>query len=156
MKAAWVIFIDSRTGKILILKRSKKVRNPGQWCFPGGSAKKVKAKKLAKQEVFEEVGLVNIRKLIAILKVVTRSKRYYFYLKIVDKDKLDIKINHESVKYKWVKMERIQEIYRLHRSIRIFIKNYKNGEKIFKTKTAFRSRKVTPKRLQKGLGRKGK
>jgi len=123
IRAAWLIILDSKKGKVLIIKRSGSVNNPFQWCFPGGSSKKLKSKKLAKKETKEEVG-IKVKGINLILKVPLRIKRYFFYVYYSKKGKTPIVLNYESTRYKWVKLSKLHNQKNLHKSVKIFLENY--------------------------------
>lgn len=123
MIASWVIFFHPKSEKVLILKRSKFVRNPNQWCFPGGSSRKHKKKRLAIKEAKEEVG-IKTKDINLILKVPTKRKLYFFYIYFIKPKKANVILNYESEKYKWVKITSLSKRKNLHRSIKLFIKNY--------------------------------
>lgn len=124
MISAWVIFIAPSSKKVLLLKRSNQVRNPGQWCFAGGSSKKDKARKLAIKEAKEEIGIDVKKDILFILKIPTRRKHYYFYYYFIKPRKARILLNYESEKFKWVKLSKLKDQKNLHKSVKVFLKNY--------------------------------
>lgn len=120
---SWVIFIRENTGEVLITKRSKVVRNPKMWNFPGGSTKKkLKPKKLARKEAWEEVGLT-MGKIKSVLVVRTTYKSYFYYLVPITTE--DIKLNYESSKYRWCEIDKLKGIKKKHKSLNLFLKNIK-------------------------------
>ena len=125
IRAAWLIILDSKKGKVLIIKRSQSVNNPGQWGFPGGSTRKKmhKAKKLAKKEALEEVG-IKVKGISLILKVPLRIKKHFFYVYYTKKGKTPIVLNYESDKYKWVKINDLHKHKNLHKPVLVFLENY--------------------------------
>lgn len=142
MLSSWLIFYHPKTNKVLIIKRSQQVRNPGQWCFPGGSTNKdIKARKLAKKEAREEVG-IKLKDISLVLKTNTRNKLYYFYIYYINppKKRLNIIINHESDNYKWVSLGKLKKLKNSHKSIKLFLKRYGKEQQ---TKTNIRSIKAT-------------
>lgn len=140
MKASWVIFLNTENDRILVIKRSKLVRNANKWGFPGGSSKKKKAKKLAKKEALEEVG-IKTKNIKLILKVPTKKKKHYFYLVYLDRQ-VDITLNYESSNYSWVHIDEfIDKSPRLHKPVKLFLKHYRDGKK--ETQKIIRSGKAT-------------
>ena len=128
MKSSWVIIIDKDIDKVLILKRSKKVRNPNQWCFPGGSSKKEKPKTLAKHEALEEVGIEYKKKdLGKIVEINLKKKDYHYYVAFA-KEGFEVRLDKESKAFKWVKLKSLENHKNQHQSIRVFVK-YINDNK---------------------------
>lgn len=123
MNASWVIFIDKKKKKVLLLKRSDQVKNSGQWCFPGGSSKKTKPKKLAKKEALEEVGL-KLKDIDLLLEVPTTDKNYYFYVYYLKIKSTYISLDLESSKYKWQYISKIRKQKNLHKSVKLFLDNF--------------------------------
>lgn len=123
IRVAWLIILDSKKGKVLIIKRSGSVNNPYRWCFPGGSSKKLKSKRLAKKEAKQEVG-IKVKGISLILKVPLRIKKHFFYVYYSKKGKTPIVLNYESSKYKWIKLSKLHKQRRLHRSVKVFLENY--------------------------------
>jgi len=122
MNCSWVIFIDREVDKVLILKRSKSVRNPKQWCFPGGSSKKRSKKKLARAEALEEVG-IKLKKshLNKFIDIDLKNKEYNYYVVFSTTARL-INLDKESSKFKWVKLKSLEHHKNQHQSIRRFVK----------------------------------
>lgn len=128
MNCSWVIIIDSEVDKVLILKRSKNVRNPGQWCFPGGSSKKQKPRILAKNEALEEVGIEYKKKdLGKIIELSLNNKSYHYYVAFA-KEGFKVRLDKESKAFKWVKLNSLEHHKNQHNSIRKFVK-YINSNK---------------------------
>lgn len=122
MNCSWIILIDKKVDKVLILKRSKVVRNPGQWCFPGGSSKKNGPRKLAKKELYEEVGVdIPKRKLFKALEIQLKKKDYTYYILFYDGEN-PLTLDKESKKLKWVKLKSLEHHRNQHQSIRRFVK----------------------------------
>lgn len=120
---SWLILRVEGTHKILILKRSKKSRNPGQWDFIGGSSTKrrIDPRKLIRKETIEEIGFV--------LPYVTRritvwakfSIYHYFISTITLKQLKTIELSHEHSAYKIVNVNKLRHMKRLHHSIKIYL-----------------------------------
>lgn len=110
------------SGKVLVVKRSKEVNNPGQWNFPGGSSTKRKPKSLVKKEALEEVG-VEVEKVKLILEVDTVSKRHHFYIMYLP-CKVGVTLNYESTEYRWVKINRLRKFKGKHKSVKLFLKYF--------------------------------
>jgi len=129
MISSWVVIIDVKVDKVLILKRSRIVKNPGQWCFPGGSAKNKNPIKLAKTEAFEEVGIEYKKKdLTSIIELtIGKSKNYHYYIAFA-KEGFKIRLDKESKAFKWVKLKSLERHKNQHGSIKSFVKKI-NEEK---------------------------
>lgn len=128
MNCSWVVVIDKDVDKVLILKRSKNVRNPKQWCFPGGSSKKKNPKTLAKHELLEEVGIEYKKKDMGKIVEMELNKKSYHYFVVFGKTGLKVRLDKESSKFKWVKLKSLEHHKDQHQSIRKFVK-YINDNK---------------------------
>ena len=129
MRASWIVLIslakDGKGNELLILKRSPTMRNPGQWCLAGGSSKRKKPRKLANKEAREEIGidLKQLDKSFKLPKLELDDKDYHYYIYFVDKNKLNIILDHESTKYKWVGFKKLKK-HKLHKSVKLLLKHF--------------------------------
>lgn len=114
-RSAWLLLIDDQD-RVLIIKRSEQVNNPGQWGFPGGSHKNMKYKKLIKRETFEEVGLK--LKPTSIFKKKHNGRVHRYYMKRFDHTEHIITLNYEASEYKFIHMSKLEKLKNPHRSIK--------------------------------------
>lgn len=125
LKRAWLILRVKGTNKVLILKRSKKSRNSGQWDFIGGSSRKrrLNPRKLIRKETLEEIGF-NLPYITLRLTVIARYSTYYYFTSVITPKELKgIELSHEHKNYDLVSINRLRKIKNKHHSIRIYLKN---------------------------------
>lgn len=121
---AWLILKVKGTNKVVILKRSKKSRNKGQWDFIGGSSNKerLNPRKLIRKECKEEIGFIPLR-LTSKLVVVEKFSIYYYYLAEISYNKLvKLKLNYEHSDIRLVETQNLRFQKNLHHSIKIYTK----------------------------------
>lgn len=117
-RSAWLLLIDDHD-RVLIVKRSKEVNNPGQWGFPGGGHNKMKFSKLIKKETFEEVGLkIKPR---AIFKKKTKNNIHKYFITRYDHTKHNIVLNYEATEFKFIHMSKLEKLENPHRSIKLLM-----------------------------------
>ena len=127
---AWLILKLKGTNKVVILKRSKKSNNSGQWDFIGGSSrrKRINPRKLIKKESVEEIGLPLMK--VTLIKIIPakRSTYHYYVSEISRKQFNSLELNYEHSKIKLLAMNKLakKKNKRLHHSIRIYLKNINN------------------------------
>ena len=134
---SWVVCFNKNNQKILLGKRSDKVKNPNQWGLPGGHLNKnEKPKSAASRECEEETG--KSTELSELSKIGTfttkKGKKHHFYLYIIDK-KFDAEsIDDETSLFKWCKLSNLKtkNDLDLHKSTKIFIYNISQSEKFKK------------------------
>lgn len=115
-RSAWLLLFKGN--KVLVLKRSNQVNNPGLWCLPGGSHKSKKYSLLIKKEIREEIGLDIKPHFILTHKY--KGKVYKYYVCMYKPEKHgEIKLNCESVEYKWVKLENLYKLESKHNSLKV-------------------------------------
>lgn len=125
LRRAWLILRVKGTNKVLILKRSKKSRNSGQWDFIGGSSRKrrLDPRKLIRKESFEEIGF-NLPYTTLRLTVVARFSTYYYFTSVITSKQLKkIQLSHEHSDYDLISISRLRKLKNKHHSIRIYLKN---------------------------------
>lgn len=113
-KSVWLLLVDD-DDRVLVVKRSKAVNNPGKWCLPGGHYKR-KPNRAIRKEIFEEVGL-NIKPSYVFKKRVDVKIHRYFIAKF-NLSKHNIVLNYEASKYKWVPLSKLSKLENVHRSIK--------------------------------------
>jgi 8-oxo-dGTP pyrophosphatase MutT (NUDIX family) len=121
---SWLILNVKGTNKVVILKRSKKSRNKGQWDFIGGSSNKerLNPRKLIRKECKEEIGFIPIH-LTSLLVVVEKFSTYYYYTSEISLEKLEkLRLSHEHCDIKLIKQTNLRFHKKLHHSIKIFLK----------------------------------
>lgn len=114
-RSAWLLLIDDND-RVLIIKRSELVNNPGQWGLPGGSHRTMKYRKLIKKETFEEVGL--IVKPTAVFKKQNGDKVHKYFIARFNHSKHHIVLNHEACSYKFIHLSKLEKVKPVHRSIK--------------------------------------
>lgn len=113
------------TNKVVVLKRSKKSRNSGQWDFIGGSSKKrrVNPRNLIRKESQEEIGFTLPYSTLRLSLVAKYSIYHYFISTITPKQLKDIQLSHEHSKYDLISINKLKLIKKQHNSIKLFLKH---------------------------------
>lgn len=124
---AWLILKIKDTNKVVILKRSKKSNNSGQWDFIGGSSnkKRVNPRKLIRKESVEEIGFP-LMKLTNVKVIYANNSIYYYYISEISRKKIkSLELNYEHSKMKLLAMNKLakKKKKRLHHSIRVYLNN---------------------------------
>lgn len=120
--SAWAIVQYKDT--YLLLKRGKKMNNPGLWNLPGGGVEKKergKVKDAVIRELWEEAGIKVKPKQITFMKRVINGDRTMFYYHVAFDKKPNVKIDFESQAFKWTKLDDFPS--KLHYQTKKFLKH---------------------------------
>lgn len=124
-KSVWIVPYLEESGMILVAKRSSKTNNGGLWNFFGGGVDTgEKAINAAVREFREEAGIkIKARDLVYIgstrlTTLRTRYKMVYYRLDVASH--LQPKLNNENSDAKWVSLNRLDKMQKIHHSIRGF------------------------------------
>jgi ADP-ribose pyrophosphatase YjhB (NUDIX family) len=118
MKSYFVVTgVVKHGGKFLILKKSPDDRNyPNKWSFCSGFVKEFEpAEDSCLREIKEETGLdariVKTGKIIEVIDENNRehAKRWVVAVYLCEADKIDVKLCHENVEYKWVSLDELDD-----------------------------------------------
>lgn len=122
---AWLILRLKGTNKVVILKRSKKSRNSGQWDFIGGSSRmrRYKPRKLIRKESLEEIGIPLFKIKTEMIIRNKYSTYYYFSTTLSSKDLERLQLNYEHSEVKLLPIHKLTYIKKAHHSIRTYLKN---------------------------------
>ena len=121
---AWLILRVKKTKKVIVLQRSKHSRNKGQWDFIGGSSnkRKVNPRKLIWKEYIEEIGF-NPSYLQKDLVIVTKRSIYHYFSSTINEKQLEsLELSKEHKDLKVVNINKLENIEKLHHSIKMFLK----------------------------------
>lgn len=130
-QSVWVVVLSLDSKRILVAKRSDKVRNSGKWNFLGGRVNdKETTVKAAARELQEEVGIkVNPYSLFLFKTLNTEKSTIFGYIALT-KTESRVKLNKESTKYKYVSMDDLRKL-NLHLPTKLLIKG--NFDKVIKS-----------------------
>lgn len=97
----WVIIYCTATGRTLLAKRSRHVKNSDQWGFFGGNVDDGEnMEAAARRELIEEAGIHGDLKLLGSLKSGVRKHLYYMHTMEAEEDPV---LNREHSKFRWIK-----------------------------------------------------
>jgi len=133
--AAGMLFYCPSIKSILLLKRSKKVNNPGLWDIPGGRSTKQdqSPEQTAEREATEEIGPLPSDKKYIGKHILNNS--YHIFVYTVDKE-WKPQLDNESETYGWFKITKLPEAMHFHLEwLEDFIKraNKRDSKIIIKT-----------------------
>lgn len=103
-KVAAAVTRDSATGKLLILKRDKLMReNPGKWEFPSGRVQDETVEEAALRELREETGLEGTPELTgAPFDVVLDGETNEISPVLVEVKEMEVELSFEHSEYRWI------------------------------------------------------
>lgn len=116
-RSAWLLL--KKGNKVLIVKRSDKVNNSGQWGFPGGGHKKMKYVELILKETKEEIGIKV--KPVAIFKKQVGNHIHKYFVATYKPDIHKIVLNYESSEFKFIHLSELSNVRNPHRSIKFLM-----------------------------------
>ena len=108
-QAGGFLFMADRTGRVLLLKRSKFCDSPHTWSIPGGGFKPDTDDTIfetAKRETFEEIGLTvenTASKVFKIYEHASPDLVFTTYMALCE-DEFVPRLNHEHTGYRWVNL----------------------------------------------------
>lgn len=129
---AWVIFYNPQTKKILLGKRSKKVKKSGTLGFAGGHLNSFERSKIAAaREAFEETAentpIDKLKKIDEISDY--KGKKYHYYLNIVEKYFTPVSNDGETSEFLWCKLEELEKLGdKLHKSVTLFVDHIRDTD----------------------------
>lgn len=108
--SVWTIVLQEQHHRVLLLKRSSTVNNPGLWNFPGGGIEldKESWRGAASRELFEEAGIHCPPETLTFAG--HNRAVIYFMVKTEQILSYNVKINEESDTFAWATYEGIKEL----------------------------------------------
>jgi 8-oxo-dGTP diphosphatase len=103
--SVWIAVLCPATARVLIAKRARRARNPGQWNFFGGGLDRgERPEKAARRELREEAGIVvPVSDLVPLAELARGGKRHLLFgLEVVAE--VRPKLNKESEESRWVRL----------------------------------------------------
>lgn len=114
----WVIIYCTTTGRTLLAKRSRHVKNSDQWGFFGGTVDDGEnLETAARRELVEEAGIHGSLKLLGSLKTGGRKHSYFIHSTSIEEDPV---LNREHSKFRWTKNSKKLD---LHGPTKFFFNN---------------------------------
>lgn len=129
--AAGLIAVNKRNGKVLVGKRSEKVKNPGVWVFPGGKVeRKEPYRKAALREFNEETWYNGSHNDVKRVYMQPGSFNYYMYIGMVKN--FDYKMDKREFEImEWVDVDTFINKYELkHPRLKEALENKENVKRI--------------------------
>lgn len=130
--AAGMLPICKSTGRILLVKRSDKVSNPGTWAGIGGGIEEKYGETeenvidIVKREFFEETGCKEFYNLIPSYIYITSNGgfKYYNFIGIFENE-FEPELNQENTEYRWFSLDEVQSLSNddIHFGIRLLFLN---------------------------------
>ena len=122
-------------GKLLLLKRSKNVRNPGKWGLPGGQRDGSESSwQTAVRESTEELGGLPLSEVFGEISVRRGRKRYVIFVARVSRKgrkRFTPRLNTEHTQSKWVTLQWCtRKLHKLHPIIREILSAKKTRKEI--------------------------
>jgi 8-oxo-dGTP pyrophosphatase MutT (NUDIX family) len=106
-RSAGILYVSD--GRLLVLKRSRRVRNSGKWGLPGGKRDgQESAWETAQREMREEIGQGPLAQMLGEVVVDRPGKQYrFFVLRAARKARRSFKpnLNHEHTRSRWVTLD---------------------------------------------------